>query len=347
MNILYILGNGFDKAQGLATSYPEFYEYLKQQVNEESHALLQRMVNDIAFDKTLWSDMEEALGKFTSQSQSPKEFDDFYFKLSDYLSEYLIKETENFNPTNEYKKKIEQAFFSPAIGLAEADLRYYNSITSQLIVKNPYINIVTLNYTDIVEKLFNLPKESEFGGIIRGITHIHGKLSTFDIIIGVDNPQQIKNVMFRDNDAINEIFVKQQSNIAMKTLRHENFQELIENADVIVLYGSSLGVTDERWWKMIGQKITENPNLILIYHAFDEEWIRENRRQRLKRYEDKHREKLLQSLHIQGDENMKNRIFISLCSKQFTPSTPEEVNARTKQIITPRPYVPIYKGTDI
>ena len=29
MNILYILGNGFDKAQGLATSYPEFYQYLK------------------------------------------------------------------------------------------------------------------------------------------------------------------------------------------------------------------------------------------------------------------------------------------------------------------------------
>jgi len=29
MNVLYILGNGFDKAQGMKTSYPEFYEYLK------------------------------------------------------------------------------------------------------------------------------------------------------------------------------------------------------------------------------------------------------------------------------------------------------------------------------
>ncbi|MFR0764060.1 MULTISPECIES: AbiH family protein [Alistipes] len=26
MNILYIFGNGFDKAQGMATSYPEFYK---------------------------------------------------------------------------------------------------------------------------------------------------------------------------------------------------------------------------------------------------------------------------------------------------------------------------------
>lgn len=33
MNILYILGNGFDKAQGMATSYPEFYKYLEKNVD--------------------------------------------------------------------------------------------------------------------------------------------------------------------------------------------------------------------------------------------------------------------------------------------------------------------------
>ena len=30
MNVLYILGNGFDKAQGMKTSYPEFYQYLME-----------------------------------------------------------------------------------------------------------------------------------------------------------------------------------------------------------------------------------------------------------------------------------------------------------------------------
>ena len=30
MNILYIFGNGFKKAQGMATSYPEFYKYLQE-----------------------------------------------------------------------------------------------------------------------------------------------------------------------------------------------------------------------------------------------------------------------------------------------------------------------------
>ena len=36
MNVLYILGNGFDKAQGMKTSYPEFYEYLKTPIFKTS-----------------------------------------------------------------------------------------------------------------------------------------------------------------------------------------------------------------------------------------------------------------------------------------------------------------------
>jgi hypothetical protein len=35
MNVLYILGNGFDKAMGMKTSYPEFYQYLMADKKEE------------------------------------------------------------------------------------------------------------------------------------------------------------------------------------------------------------------------------------------------------------------------------------------------------------------------
>ena len=43
MNILYIFGNGFDKAQGMATSYPEFYKYLQEHVTSGSN-LLNRII---------------------------------------------------------------------------------------------------------------------------------------------------------------------------------------------------------------------------------------------------------------------------------------------------------------
>lgn len=49
MNILYIFGNGFDKAQGMATSYPEFYKYLQEHVTSGSN-LLNRMKAEITED---------------------------------------------------------------------------------------------------------------------------------------------------------------------------------------------------------------------------------------------------------------------------------------------------------
>lgn len=61
MNVLYILGNGFDKAQGMATSYPEFYKYLTENVKDGS-PLLEKMKSAITEDTVLWADMETGLG---------------------------------------------------------------------------------------------------------------------------------------------------------------------------------------------------------------------------------------------------------------------------------------------
>ena len=79
MNVLYILGNGFDKAQGMKTSYPEFYEYLKTIDPSKESSLLKKMKQEIKADTALWSDMEEALGKFTESITSIQEFEDFYY----------------------------------------------------------------------------------------------------------------------------------------------------------------------------------------------------------------------------------------------------------------------------
>lgn len=64
MNALYILGNGFDKAQGMATSYPEFYEYLVNNVKDGS-ALLEKMKSAITEDIVLWSDMESGYKSYS------------------------------------------------------------------------------------------------------------------------------------------------------------------------------------------------------------------------------------------------------------------------------------------
>ena len=88
MNILYIIGNGFDKAQGMATSYPEFYKYLAENVKDGSH-LLEKMKSAITVNTKLWSDMENGLGEFTDETDNAEEFYNFYFELNRLLQNYL------------------------------------------------------------------------------------------------------------------------------------------------------------------------------------------------------------------------------------------------------------------
>ena len=84
MNVLYILGNGFDKAQGMRTSYPEFYQYLMENTNDSSK-LLQQLKKDINANTEFWSNMEEAFGQFTSQVETAADLEQLYFELSDHL----------------------------------------------------------------------------------------------------------------------------------------------------------------------------------------------------------------------------------------------------------------------
>lgn len=126
MNVLYILGNGFDKAQGMKTSYPEFYEYLKTIDPETESPLLNLMREEIKADKVLWSDMEEALGKFTERVDNFEDFRQFYFELSDHLQDYLILNSSSYIFSDELKTKFKEDFVTKGKYLGQLDkIKYY------------------------------------------------------------------------------------------------------------------------------------------------------------------------------------------------------------------------------
>ena len=126
MNVLYILGNGFDKAQGMNTSYPEFYAYLQSISSPKDSRLLSILKQDIKSNIELWSDMEEALGKFTDKAQTLEEFVNFYFELSEHLQDYLKTEEAKFTPSIESKKKFQEDLLSMGEYLGEYDKRLYS-----------------------------------------------------------------------------------------------------------------------------------------------------------------------------------------------------------------------------
>lgn len=318
MNVLYILGNGFDKAQGMATSYPEFYKYLAENVKDGS-PLLEKMKSAITEDTVLWSDMESGLGEFTSATENAVEFDNFYFELSEHLQNYLKEENEKFVPSEKMKNKFQTDFTTLSKYLGALDKERYNAFTNRHSFSSKDISVITLNYTDTLEKILGLNPNittKGFGGNtnLRNIIHVHGQLGE-SIIIGVDHPAQMKNEAFRNNEDIKDIMIKIESNESMKETRHMDCERLIANAEVIILFGVSLGETDARWWKLIGQNLKRRRNLAIIQHLYNPGAINPTQRQKIRQLERKQQKYLLQRMEVKmevGDFDIKERLFFTV-----------------------------------
>ena len=323
MNIVYILGNGFDKAQDMATSYPEFYKYLEF---EKRSALIEMLKNEIKSDKEQWSDMEEAFGKFSSKIDTEDDFTKLYFDLNDLLQIYLKSEDDAFVPIEELKIKFREDFLITGKYLEEADRKRFNTFANSVNYNVKDFNVITFNYTNTLEKLLSIDDknsrvEKSFGSnrLLHNLIHVHGKLEEA-IIIGVDNEMQITNNILKNNENEKDLFVKIESNHAMKNLKHETSDAFIKNAHLIILYGVSLGNTDLRWWTLIGQELKRRNNLAIIQHIYRPNDILPTRKQLLARIERDHQKNLLQKMGIKQDEQpqgIADRLFFTVNSKIF------------------------------
>ena len=64
MNILFLIGNGFDLNLGMKTNYNDFYKYYASK--QSSSDLIQKLKKEIDGNIENWSDLELALGKYPS-----------------------------------------------------------------------------------------------------------------------------------------------------------------------------------------------------------------------------------------------------------------------------------------
>ena len=87
MNILYLFGNGFDINLGMKTRYVDFYEYYENKAS--SSDLVKKLKSNIFSNIECWSDLELALGKYTSEFQRISDFDEVYEDILNSLCDYL------------------------------------------------------------------------------------------------------------------------------------------------------------------------------------------------------------------------------------------------------------------
>lgn len=313
MNILYIIGNGFDKAQGMATSYPEFYQYLMKNTIESSLELF-KMKQKIKDNIELWSDMEIALGKYTENFSESNEYIDLHIELTKLLHKYLTEEEDKYNPSEKQKVTFKSNILTPQNYLLPFDKNQFNTITSSLRATRVQVSFISLNYTNTLFKLLSIKNEMKSYMDINtdncgSILYLHGYLESDGIIIGVSEAEQIINKKFKTDPDIGDILIKEKSNAAIGNLSTIQCENMVKNADIIVIYGSSLGDTDNYLWKFIERYFKAKGNLCIIQHIHDENFAKAIPQQR-KKFDRKYQNILLNKINfLNATEQQKSRLF--------------------------------------
>lgn len=263
MNITYIVGNGLDLQYGLKTRYKDFYEfqnkvYISRKENEEEYSnfIYDSLFSDKVNDYENWSDFELSIGKLTKDSdlissniEMKEKFIDDFSEVVDDLREYLrIQQEKNLEKgnvidfaatLNDMKKSL------PAINRPVIDKKY-----NENLYQSDIVNILTLNYTNVIDKLYNGSakafrnqlRANNYNFHIQPPIHAHG---TLDIctVLGVSDESQISN-----------------------SFDEEQKESLIKNSDIIILYGVSLGETDRYIWSQIAERSISGSVPVIIYN---------------------------------------------------------------------------------
>lgn len=275
MNLLFVIGNGFDLQLGLPTSYHDFYQYY---VNTPSSSkAIARLKDEISADQQNWSDLELALGKITAKYSDVDTFCEVYDDIQIELQRYLMKLDElmqagtiTVNSTLDIFSDgltSPEKYFSKEV--KESIVSEYNQIFTYHKSSLTNIQILSFNYTHTVESLLknlNLPMYIA-GGIatLTYLRHIHRDLSPANSVwLGVDNEDQILNQSFRTNEDVRFRLIKPEILNEISPVIVNDIDRTISEAEVICLFGVSLGDTDITWARKIGTMVAKGVTTMLF-----------------------------------------------------------------------------------
>lgn len=342
MNVLYILGNGFDLQIGLPTAYSDFYQYyVSLESKSDSIKQLKEAIKGSPKD---WSDLEMALGKYTAETKTSQEYCEAYDDLQTALRDYILKVDEMMKSgelvLNANSKTLERGFSFPE-RIFSSDVAYtiegeFNRLSPGLTNGQSLYNanILSFNYTHVVEHHLKKVMEDHVINRMRylnSVQHIHREVrDTQSIWVGVDNEEQIAHERYRANPDVQYRLLKPKIISALSRRMVEDAKMFIRSADVLVIFGASLGPSDMTWAQQIANKLTEGTVALLFVHngktypsdnakLIDQEKCKSDFIEKMKGY----------GANIPDD----SRIFVEINSSIFTDGTPNGHDANLKLVL--------------
>lgn len=286
MNVSFLIGNGFDIALGLKSSYADFYKWYCNQ-NSDSQQI-EIFKQDIKTDIEKkggknWSDFEIGLGKYTSKfsKDTIQDFLHCYEDVGNKMLEYLELETGRFEEDID-KTKIETFRKGIANFLSNLQPREQKEIENYFPQNGNYnvtVKMISFNYTswldEFVEKASTEPLRIWNTGVyqhtmtlVPDVIHAHGKINEWPIF-GVNDESQVANKDLLSDATFHDIMIKPRSVVKNGQLWHEDAHTIIGNSDVICIFGMSMGATDSVWFEQIMEWLPANAahHLIIFWHT--------------------------------------------------------------------------------
>jgi len=154
-NVTFIIGNGLDLSLGLNTSYRNFYDYVRKNKLHSENSIYRAIEKE---SPELWADFELGLGRFTNQIEhvTEKERQKWSKTLNDELDEIKKDLKQYIREQNTLADKhIPNIQFDHQSFYAGLEAGQISNIQSHFNDNSPiHMRFVTLNYTDVLEKLF-------------------------------------------------------------------------------------------------------------------------------------------------------------------------------------------------
>ena len=269
MNILFLIGNGFDINLGLKTKYSDFYKYY--QTTESINETIENLKKNISEKHENWSDLELAIGNYCKNLKDINDLDIVIEDLGEKLSIYLQQQETNFSFDKIDKDKLVRSLAFPEKSLLPVDRNEIFEFKNKWHTSPWNVNIISFNYTNSIEKILDENYENRQLGNHHGkaidlkkVYHVHGLMEN-RMILGVNDTSQINNPSFHKDIDILETIIKPESNKAVKDNIDTLCKTEISKANLICIFGSSLGKTDNMWWELIANRLLTVNTKLLIF----------------------------------------------------------------------------------
>ena len=259
--ILYIIGNGFDRAHGMPTSYEHFHQWLLDNGEASAVKRLETLYPDISDNEGRWCDVESALGSITLDEainydrnfqECPDQISCADSSHEAYRCGEKLKNVVDILPSllRDWVASISTNDISPAFELSKG------------------AKFLSFNYTRTLEEVYQIKTDN--------ILHIHETIiENSPLVVGYGDAIFEYDDYVPDEDIIDVELIKNLLShnrkpvgaILKETNIKEWFRSLNEIESVIV-YGHSCSNVDKPYFETIVKNI--KPNAHWSFYVHDE-----------------------------------------------------------------------------